>query len=82
MQSYNFGLSISPTGVRINSTPISVAWGEDNLTATVNFKIQLSPAATTPPIPQISGLKYPDNDIYGLSINSKADQNTISNWIF
>jgi tetratricopeptide (TPR) repeat protein len=75
-ESYNFGLSISPTEVRINSTPISVYWDDDSLTATVYFKIQQNSAANGTIDPSHIEFKFSGYDIYGLSIDSKADQYT------
>lgn len=75
-ESYNFGASIPSTEVRINSTPISVYWDDDNLTATVYFKIQQNSRANGTIDPSHIEFKFSGNDIYGLSMDSKADQYT------
>jgi tetratricopeptide (TPR) repeat protein len=75
-ESYNFGLRIPPTEVRIGSLPESVAWDEDNQTATVYFKIRQNAAANGTIDPSHIEFKFTGKDIYGLSMDPKADQFT------
>jgi tetratricopeptide (TPR) repeat protein len=75
-EAYNYGVSVPKTEVKINSTPLSVAWDDDNLTATVYFKIQQNSAADGTIDPSHIEFKFAGQDIYGLSMDSKANQYT------
>jgi tetratricopeptide (TPR) repeat protein len=75
-ESYNFGLRIPATEVRIGGTPESVAWDEDNLTATVYFKVRQNADANGTIDPSHIEFRFSGKDIYGLSMDPKADQFT------
>jgi len=75
-QSYNFGLRIPSTEVGVNGIPEAVAWDEDNLTATVYFKIRQNSKANGTIDPSHIEFRFSGKDIYGLSMDPKADQFT------
>lgn len=75
-ESYNFGIRIPATEVRVGGTPESVAWDEDNLTATVYFKVRQNAAANGTIDPSHIEFRFSGKDIYGLSMDPKADQFT------
>ncbi len=75
-ESYNFGLRIPATEVRVGGIPESVAWDEDNMTATVYFKVRQNAAANGTIDPSHIEFRFSGKDIYGLSMDPKADQFT------
>ena len=75
-ESYNFGLRIPSTEVGVQGIPEAVAWDEDNLTATVYFKIRQNSKANGTIDPSHIEFRFSGKDIYGLSMDPKADQFT------
>jgi tetratricopeptide (TPR) repeat protein len=73
-QSYNFGMRIPSTEVRIKPIPDAVTWDDDNLTATVYFAIQQNANATGTIDPSHIEFKFSGKDIYGLTMDAKFDQ--------
>jgi tetratricopeptide (TPR) repeat protein len=73
-QSYNFGMRIPATEVRIKSVPDAVTWDEKNLTANIYFTIKQNAAANGTIDPAHIEFKFSGKDAYGLSMDPKFDQ--------
>jgi tetratricopeptide (TPR) repeat protein len=73
-QSYNFGMRIPETEVRIQPTPEAVTWDEKNQTATVFFTIRQNASITGTIDPSHIEFSFRGKDVYGLSMSPKADQ--------
>jgi tetratricopeptide (TPR) repeat protein len=73
-QSYNFGLRIPATEVKLKAIPDAVTYDPENLTATVYFTIKQNAAANGTIDPSHIEFKFSGTDIYGQKMNPKFDQ--------
>ena len=75
-QAYNYGLKIPDTEVNILPTPISVAYDDENYTATVRFNIKQNDELNATIDPSHLEFKFSGTDIYGNKMSDKHDQFT------
>lgn len=75
-QAYNFGLSIPSTEIRLSPMPENVYYDEDNLTATLFFKLQQNTAADGTIDPLHIEFKFSGEDIFGYEMDPDHDQFT------
>jgi tetratricopeptide (TPR) repeat protein len=75
-EAYNYGLPVPATEVKPSPVPRSVAWDANNLTATVYFTVAQNAAANGTIDPSHIEFTFSGKDIYGLSMDPKADQYT------
>ena len=75
-QAYNYGFPIADTEVKISLIPEHVYYDEEQLTATVYFKIKQNADADGTIDPSHIEFKFSGTDIFGYAMNTKYDQFT------
>jgi tetratricopeptide (TPR) repeat protein len=75
-EAYNFGRPVTATEVKLAPSPKAVTWDENNRAATVYFAVTQNAAANAAIDPSHIEFRFSGRDIYGLSMDPKADQFT------